>query len=47
MERRTVIHGKVEHAWKVEQLLQWLGWAVGCLGVAAIAVFWNRDVTLL
>ena len=39
MERRTVIHGKVEHAWKVEQLLQWLGWAVGCLGVAAIAVF--------
>lgn len=43
MERRTVINGKVEHAWRVERLLQWLGWAVGCLGVAAIvvlSVFW-------
>jgi len=43
MERRTVISGKVEHAWKVERFLQWLGWGVGCLGVAAIvvlSVFW-------
>jgi hypothetical protein len=39
MERRTVINGKIEHAWKVERILQWLGWGVGCLGVAGIVVF--------
>ena len=39
MERRTVIKGKIEHAWKVERILQWLGWGVGCLGVAGIVVF--------
>ena len=39
MERRTVIIGKIEHAWKVERILQWLGWGVGCLGLAGIVVF--------
>lgn len=39
MERRTVINGKVEHARKVERVLQWLGWGVACLGIAAIVVF--------
>src|ERR1700721_981446 len=39
MERRTVIKGKIEHAWKVERILQWLGWGVGCLGLVGIVVF--------
>ncbi len=39
MERRTVTNGKIEHARKVERILQWLGWGVACLGIAGIVVF--------
>jgi flagellar motor component MotA len=39
MEHQAVIMGKIEHARKVERVLQWLGWSVACLGIAGIAVF--------
>jgi hypothetical protein len=38
-EVRTVITGKIEHARKVGQALQWLGWSVVCLGIIGIAAF--------
>jgi len=39
MEPRGIITGKIEHARKVERILQWLGWSVACLGITGIAVF--------
>ena len=42
-EHQAAVTGKVEHARKVGQVLQWLGWSVVCLGVvgmAAFAVLW-------
>lgn len=39
MEHQAVITDQIEHARKVGRVLQWLGWAVACLGVAGLAVF--------
>ena len=39
MERPGVITEKVQHARKVGHVLQWLGWAVVCLGVVGIGAF--------
>jgi hypothetical protein len=38
-EHQPVVNGQVEHARKVGQVLQWLGWSVICLGVVGIAAF--------
>jgi len=39
MERQARIAAKVEHAREVERVLQLLGWSVGALGLAGVAVF--------
>jgi len=39
METQGTISAKVEHAHRVETVLQWLGWLVAVVGVAGMAVF--------
>jgi hypothetical protein len=39
MDQQSQISAKVEHARRVEVILQWLGWSVAVLGVMGIASF--------
>jgi len=39
MERQARISAKVEHARRVERILQWLGWSVAVFGLVGVVIF--------